>query len=404
MDTAAALRGAILNTAQQAMTNFTTVTDGAMKISVDGTVKTVSGVDLSAETNLNGVAARVAEKLTTATVVWDANNARFVVTSKTTGEASAVGFATPNATGTDISALMGILEGTGAKTIARQPAETIAECVAKFIDLSSKWYGLYIAETISDDEVLAVAGLIQSDDVSRIYAHTTQNTAVLDADNNTDIASRLKAAAFGTTCVQYSSQSPYAAVSILGRAFTVNFAGWRTTITIKFKQEPGIVAETLTQTQALTLQQKNCNVFVNYDNDTAILQEGVMCNADFFDERHGLDWLQNYVQTNYYNRLYTSSTKVPQTDEGITDLLTNVEASLAQGAENGLIAPGVWGGDGFGALNTGDTLTKGYYVYSPPIAQQAQAEREARKAPVMQVAIKLAGAVHFGDVIINVNR
>lgn len=117
-----------------------------------------------------------------------------------------------------------------------------------------------------------------------------------------------------------------------------------------------------------------------------------------------MDWLQNYVQTNYYNRLYTSSTKVPQTDEGITDLLTNVEASLAQGAENGLIAPGVWGGDGFGALNTGDTLTKGYYVYSPPIAQQAQAEREARKAPVMQVAIKLAGAVHFGDVIINVNR
>ncbi len=403
-DTAAALRGAILNTAQQAMTNFTAVTDGAMKISVDGTVKTVSGVDLSAETNLNGVAARVAEKLTTATVVWDANNARFIVTSKTTGEASAVGFATPNATGTDISALMGILEGTGAKIIARQPAETIEECVAKFIDFSSKWYGLFIANTITDDEVLAVAEQIQSDSVSRIYAHTTQNTAVLDADNNTDIASRLKAAFLGTTCVQYSSQSPYAAVSILGRAFTVNFAGWRTTITIKFKQEPGIVAETLTQTQALTLQAKNCNVFVNYDNDTAILQEGVMCNADFFDERHGLDWLQNYVQTNYYNRLYTSATKVPQTDEGITDLLTNVEASLAQGADNGLIAPGVWGGDSFGALSNGDMLTKGYYTYAPPIAQQAQAEREARKAPVMQVAIKLAGAVHFGDVIINVNR
>ncbi|MEX0632778.1 DUF3383 domain-containing protein [Serratia ureilytica] len=129
----------------------------------------------------------------------------------------------------------------------------------------------------------------------------------------------------------------------------------------------------------------------------------MMCNADFFDERHGLDWLQNYVQTNYYNRLYTSSTKVPQTDEGITDLLTNVEASLAQGAENGLIAPGVWGRR-FRRAEYRRHADKGYYVYSPPIAQQAQAEREARKAPVMQVAIKLAGAVHFGDVIINVNR
>ena len=197
---------------------------------------------------------------------------------------------------------------------------------------------------------------------------------MLDADNNTDIASRLKAAAFGTTCVQYSSQSPYAAVSILGRAFTVNFAGWRTTITIKFKQEPGIVAETLTQTRALTLQQKNCNVFVNYDNDTAILQEGVMCNADFFDERHGTDWLQNYVQTNYYNRLYTSSTKVPQTDEGITDLLTNVEASLAQGAENGLIARRV-GWRRFRRAEYRRHADKGYYVYSPDCTAGASGAR-----------------------------
>ncbi len=41
-----------------------------------------------------------------------------------------------------------------------------------------------------------------------------------------------------------------------------------------------------------------------------------MANGDFFDERHGLDWLQNYVQNNLYNLLYTSTTKVPQTDPG----------------------------------------------------------------------------------------
>ena len=35
---------------------------------------------------------------------------------------------------------------------------------------------------------------------------------------------------------------------------------------------------------------------------------------------------------------------------------------------------------------------------------QSQADREGRKAPVIQVAIKLAGAVHFVDVIVNVNR
>jgi hypothetical protein len=61
-------------------------------------------------------------------------------------------------------------------------------------------------------------------------------------------------------------------------------------------------------------------------------------NGDFFDERHGLDWLQNYVQTNLYNLLYTSTTKIPQTDAGVTRLLSNVEQSMDQSVTNGLVA------------------------------------------------------------------
>ncbi|HHT8322297.1 TPA: DUF3383 family protein [Enterobacter roggenkampii] len=180
--------------------------------------------------------------------------------------------------------------------------------------------------------------------------------------------------------------------------------GRNTTITLKFKQEPGITYETLTTNQAAALDAKNCNVFVYYQNDTAILQQGVMSSGDFFDERHGLDWLQNYVQTNLYNLLYTSTTKVPQTDAGVTRLLSNVEQSMDQSVTNGLVAAGVWNGGPIGQLDSGDTLTKGYYVYAQPISEQAQADREARKAPVIQVACKLAGAVHFADVQINVVR
>lgn len=149
---------------------------------------------------------------------------------------------------------------------------------------------------------------------------------------------------------------------------------------------------------------KNCNVFVNYNNDTAIIQEGVMCNGYFFDEVHGLDWLQNDLQTAVYNLLYTSQTKVPQTNAGINQIVTTLEARLDQAVANGLVAPGQWGGPAFGAITTGQFLTKGYYVYAAPVESQAQADREARKAPVIQIAVKLAGAVHFVDVIVNVNR
>ncbi|EEA8303012.1 DUF3383 domain-containing protein [Salmonella enterica subsp. enterica serovar Rubislaw] len=270
----------------------------------------------------------------------------------------------------------------------------------------TNWYGLGIAdkEDIADDDWLKVAAAVEASGVSRILAITTSDPATVDATSTGDLAYKLKAAKYGRTFVQYSSSSKYAALSAFGRAFTVNFNGSNTTITLKFKQEPGSTYETLTTNQAAALDAKNCNVFVYYQNDTAILQQGVMSSGDFFDERHGLDWLQNYVQTNLYNLLYTSTTKIPQTDAGVTRLLSSVEQSMDQSVTNGLVAAGVWNGGPIGQLDSGDTLTKGYYVYAQPLSEQAQADREARKAPVIQVACKLAGAVHFADVQINVVR
>ncbi|EDT6041811.1 DUF3383 domain-containing protein [Salmonella enterica subsp. enterica serovar Brazil] len=298
--------------------------------------------------------------------------------------------------------------GRWAKTLATGEAgaaEKLMDAVNAVMGYTN-WYGLGIAdkEDIADDDWLKVAAAVEASGVSRILAITTSDPATMDATSTTDLAYKLKAAKYGRTFVQYSSSSKYAALSAFGRAFTVNFNGSNTTITLKFKQEPGITYETLTTDQAAALDAKNCNVFVYYQNDTAILQQGVMSGGDFFDERHGLDWLQNYVQTNLYNLLYTSTTKIPQTDAGVTRLLSNVEQSMDQSVTNGLVAAGVWNGGPIGQLDSGDTLTKGYYVYAQPLSEQAQADREARKAPVIQVACKLAGAVHFADVQINVVR
>ncbi|EFS3174240.1 DUF3383 domain-containing protein [Salmonella enterica] len=298
--------------------------------------------------------------------------------------------------------------GRWAKTLATGEAgaaENLMDAVNAVMGYTN-WYGLGIAdkEDVADDDWLKVAAAVEASGVSRILAITTSDPATMDATSITDLAYKLKAAKYGRTFVQYSSSSKYAALSAFGRAFTVNFNGSNTTITLKFKQEPGITYETLTTDQAAALDARNCNVFVYYQNDTAILQQGVMSSGDFFDERHGLDWLQNYVQTNLYNLLYTSTTKIPQTDAGVTRLLSNVEQSMDQSVTNGLVAAGVWNGGPIGQLDSGDTLTKGYYVYAQPISEQAQADREARKAPVIQVACKLAGAVHFADVQVNVVR
>ncbi|ELQ5997344.1 DUF3383 domain-containing protein [Cronobacter dublinensis] len=402
---AARLRGAILTPEQQTLARFTAVSAGGMTLTVDGKEKALTGIDLTKETTLAGVAARIQQALVGAVIRWDASTGRFVVASSSTGDNTGVGFANAPATGNDLSVLLGLSESAGATTVAGQRNETLAECVSTLAARSGDWYGLVVADIdVTPEDVLAVAEVIEADAVSRIFGHTIADTRARDLASQDDLASTLKAARFARTFTQYSSSKPFAAASLFGRAFTVNFNGNNTAITLKFKQEPGVSAEDLSQNEASALRSKNCNVFVKYSSDTAIIQEGVMSNGDFIDERHGLDWLQNYVQTNLFNLLYTSTTKIPQTDAGVTRLLANVEQSLDQALSSGLIAPGVWNGGDIGELAAGDTLTKGYYVYAAPIADQAQSDREARKAPVIQVACKLAGAVHYADVLINVVR
>lgn len=281
--------------------------------------------------------------------------------------------------------------------------ETAEKVVAECLE-SLKWYGLTFASDLTDAEADTVASLIEASDPVRMFGYTTQQEDALSSVSTTDVAYKLKNKNYRRTFTIFSSDNPHAAASLFGRAFSVNFMGTNTTITLKFKQLPGIAAEDLRTSEAKALTAKHCNVFAKYNNDTAILQEGVMCDGSFFDEIHGLDWLQNHLETALWNLYYTSTTKIPQTPGGVNRQCGVLERACEQGVTNGLLGEGQWNGDSFGALETGDYLPKAFYVYANSLDDQAQPGREARKAPVFQIATKLAGATHFADVIVSVNR
>ncbi|MFJ6322262.1 MULTISPECIES: DUF3383 domain-containing protein [unclassified Rhizobium] len=400
------LNGGVLSTAQQQLSNFTGITNGTMKIDINGVTKTLSALNFSSVTNLNGVASAIQTALGGGTCVWDSVLQRFVIESGTTGTASTVGYASATGSGTDVSALLNLVTGVASPPVAGLAAETLLSAIQVLANMSSDWYGLTVATATAPASAdhLAVSAFIEGASQSHIYGITITNPSVLDPTVTNDLASQLKALGYKRTFTQYSSSSPYAVDSMYGRAFTVNFNANNSTITLKFKQEPGVVAETITESQAAALKAKNCNVFVNYNNSTAIIQEGVMANGYFFDEVHGTDWLQNAVQTDVYNLLYQSATKIPQTDDGTHLIVTTIEGTMARAVNNGLVAPGIWNAGGFGQLQQGQMLTSGYYVYAPLVATQSQSDREARKAVPIQVAAKLAGAVHSVNVLINVNR
>lgn len=403
--TAGFVKGAVLTTAEQSMTVWTAIAAGSFAVDIDGVTKTLTLLDFSGETNLNGVATVITTALAGAgTATWDGS--RFRITSATTGATSIVTYAEAAGSGTDISALLKLTSATAVAVVPGYAAETPVACATALADVSSAWYGLtFAASTMpTDDQLVDVAAFIEATTVSRILGITATNTATLESTVTTDIASRLKALLYKRSTVVYSTSSDYAVCSMMGRAFSVNFAANRSTITLMYKTLPGVIAETLTETQAQTLAAKNCNVYVSYNNDTAIVQHGKMASGAYFDEIHGLDWFSDAVQNAAYNLLYTSGTKIPQTEAGANQIVTTISSVCEEAVNNGLVAAGTWNADGFGQLQRGQYLNDGYYVYMQPMALQAQADREARKSPPVQVALKLAGAVHTLDVIVNVNR
>lgn len=387
------------------METWTAITDGSMSLAIDGDAVALTSLDFHSATNMNGVASVINTALgSDGDCTWDGT--KFIITSGTAGADSSVGYATSGASGTNVSALAGLTATLAYDPVPGYDAETPVQCAETLADVSGEWYGLMFAASTmpTDDQSMAVAGFIEAASKARVFGYTVTDIRAKSAVYASDLFTRLKALSYDRSIGQYSTSSPYAVASLLGRAFTVNFNANRSAITLKFKTEPGIVAETITETEATALAAKNANVFVNYDNDTAIVQEGKVASGAYFDEVHGLDWLQNAIQTECFNLLYQSKTKVPQTESGVGQIVSTIAKVCREAINNGLIAPGVWNADGFGQLAQGDYLPQGFYIYSQPIVDQAQSEREARKAPPIQVAAKLAGAVHFVDVAIDVNR
>jgi hypothetical protein len=328
---------------------------------------------------------------------------------------STVSAATPPGSGTDVSALLELTSATLQELVSGYNAEQPADAALALMEASTVWYGLMFATTnvVSVAQNLAVAELVQGSVPTRIFGVTNGNGNTLSAAVANDISSLLQAGNYGRSFSQYSATSPaniqpYAIADILG-IMSVNFNQEDSTINVMWQQPQVVEAENISPSQANTLKSKNCNVYAEYDNNSAILQWGVMADGTPIDQRWGSDWFQNACQTAVYNLLYTAGTKVPQTTAGQNQEVSALAAVCGDtpggAVYNGFAAPGVWNSETvFGSLTFGQYLPQGYYIYAEPIDSQPEADRIAREAPPVYIALKLAGAFDDANVIVTVNQ
>ena len=189
-----------------------------------------------------------------------------------------------------------------------------------------------------------------------------------------------------------------------GRALCVDFGGSRTALTMNLKNlSIAYPDQTIGDTQLALAQTAGVDVYVGIGNIAETITSGA---NNWFDAVYIELWLKGALQAAGINYLAGTSTKIPQTEEGMNGLKDAYRQVCAQAVVNGAAAPGSWTSStifGNQADLHRNVESIGYYIFSTPVATQAQTDRALRKAPLVQIALKLAGAIHSSNCIVQLN-
>lgn len=400
--TAAALEGAQLSEAT-VVGELQSVSDGAFNIDIDGVTENLTALDFQSITTLDEAVAVIDAALTGATAVNE--DSRIVITSSTTGATSTITFATDPGTGTFIGDILAITSGSGATITQGAAAETLTaetkvEAVAQLLS-ETKFRGAMFIDAPTDVEAKDLAEWGQANSVLQYDVFDQADNLDVDPAN---VVWDIKLSGLTNYRMLYSKAgNRKMAASYMARAHTVNFNAENSALTMQLK-ELSVAAEEYTQTEITAAKTVGLDLYTTIKLTPCLLTSGA---NDFTDNRYNLISYRDALQTDMYNLLKLTGTKIPQTRRGVNQLIDQAEKTTRNFVRAGVFAPGTWSSpDTFGDRETFERNIEdnGFYWIAGSLADQPQSSRELRESPVLQGAVKLAGAIHSVDIIVNVNK
>ncbi len=289
--------------------------------------------------------------------------------------------------------------------------ETIQAAIARTVNAVFYFGVLIDTEQLADDATVFanLAAYCQAN--TKMFFYCSSNIADLQPGSGLDLVRQ--AAETLVRCFYYGNallngaaaqQTQIFAAAYAGRALSTNFDAAGSSTTMNQKQLITIKPDqTLNQTYLGQADSAGVDVYASFGGFSCLKTSGA--NA-FFDQAYQRQWLAFALQVAGFNYLAQTSTKVPQTEDGMNGLKNAYLQVLKQAVANGYLGVGLIWNSATSFGNRADlvrnVLETGYYIYSLPINQQSNAARAARQAPVVQIAAQEAGAIHSSAVIVNV--
>lgn len=295
-----------------------------------------------------------------------------------------------------------VLAGNGQLLIA--PLESSEAFSAGITRLSQVVYfgGVLSAQILDDASASAASDVVQT--METIFILPQSKLEVLDSSGT--FYKIINKGNYKTKCFLYTlgdEEAVQAACAYASRGLAVNFSAQNACITMNLKDLASVSEDTgINQTVYNQCQTLGVDCYCGYEGLPKVVSNAPS-GGQFFDQLLNRMWFRQACRVSYFNTLAGTATKIPQTESGMNALKNSMRSVCDQAVYNGFLAAGKWNGnDKFG--NVEDFVRNiadfGYYIYAAPLSQQSQTERAARKAPVIQIAGKEAGAFHSGNVII----
>lgn len=379
------------------LANFQAVSDGGLKINVDGSHATLRNLDFTATTSLADVASVIQKKLIDVVVSYSSN--KITITSRSNGSSSFISLITDNGAPTDISGSSYLDEsGSTSTTGTIESGESIIEAMARIDDneqTATNYVNVFTDLRMTNVGALATA--IQAKKRILFYGIASKSEV-------NGLAENIRQASNTKTQIFYDNQGLDNLHKLIGgvvsRHASVNYNGSRTASSLGVDVIKTALPSKFTPTLTNDLKAKGVDYYVSYGSRNGIRLSGANQYHDVVRDNLALGF---EAQVALFNAIARTNTKVPQTEAGMDVLKAALRSVFDQFVTNGVIGTGLqWNGDRFGDDETFvDSIREnGYYIFSQPISEQPQVDRELRKAQLIQAAYKLAGSIEQVDAIL----
>lgn len=285
-------------------------------------------------------------------------------------------------------------------------SETYAQAITR---LSQEVYfnGVITTRAVEDENAIEASSTVQAMQNCILFLPAsstealTASTGLFDQTKTNQFTKNLLYT-FGADSNTQALNARLFAAAYASRGLAVNYNASNTTITMNLKDLAGLQADTnINETILAQAAAVGADCFVSFEGLAKVASNAYNL---YFDQVANQIWLVNSIQTEIFNALATTQTKVPQTTAGMNLLANACKRVLTQGVANGYLAPGTWTSpqDTFGNQEDfyRNITEQGYYVYYTPLSQQSQTDRQQRIATPIQIAAKEAGAIHSANILI----